>query len=46
MTTTTTVIISIIIITPHRSTSEIRPIATDGVAWSVSLSVGHATVKL
>jgi len=25
----------IIIIMPHRSTSHMRPVATDGVAWSV-----------
>jgi len=28
-----------IIIRPHRSTTKMRPIATDGVAWSVCLSV-------
>jgi len=29
-----------IVFRPHRSTSQMRPIAADGVAWSVSLSVG------
>jgi len=27
------------IIRPHRSTSEMRPVVTDGVAWSVGQSI-------
>jgi len=30
-----------VIIRPHRSTRLMRPVAIDGVAWSVGLSVGH-----
>jgi len=35
------VTIIIVIIRPHRRTAQMRPIATDGVAWSVCLSVCH-----
>ena len=32
------VTIIIVIIRPHRRTAQMRPVATDGVAWSVCLS--------
>ena len=35
------IIITVIIIGPHCSTTYMRPIATDGVAWSVSRSVAR-----